>query len=277
MALSKQDISNTARHLKYDIIGLNMNQQGGASMAYGGAGYRYFGFYGTLLFRLQQMAPNEEAMLTGRAYGSIAFNGFTYPAVGDSIQVAIVGGLITNPIVATVIVPQVAAGQSPWSLMNLAGALAQAFAIQPAFQAAGFAAIADYGSSPFSDTKILVPICSLIAPANTSFQISATFTGSTPPQIIANGTLLPPYLALSGPYGTAKVFGFLPILDYLESAMGGATQNLSLSRAEDAYFRNDEVDAREDLYEKYIDKLANFLGVPRNPQRKGGASGSVVC
>ncbi len=277
MALLDFDIGNTARHLGYDIIGLWQNAPGGASMAYGGAGYRYFDDYGSLLYRLNQMRPEEECRLTGRAYGAVAFTGLN-PQPGDTVTVTLTGGGLLAPCVAVVTVPTPTNGRAPWSLLNVAGALTQAFMIQGTFQAAGFFSAADYGSGPYSQQSVGVPISSFIAAPNQQFSLTATFNGTTVPQIIASGKLLPPFLSFRQVGNVNVVWGYLPIMDYLEGAYGGSSANMAISRAEEVVFRTTEAEDRMDQYNVYQQKLSDFLGIAINPKkRRSGGGGFVTC
>lgn len=279
MALQKQDVSNVLRHLKYDVLGLYTAGNAGAQLAYGGAGYRYFGAYGTLLYRLNQLAPDEEARITGRAYGSVGFTGPGQPTPGDIVGVTISGGGLASPVSVSVTVPAPTAANPLWTYLNVAAALAQALQLQSALTAGGFTVCADYGAGIWSNQIVPLPIVSVIAPAaQTSFTFTTSYTGTTVPQIYINGTKIPPYLSFRQGGQVYQVWGYLPILDYLEGGYLGATNHLGMSQADNVILRGDELDQRTMQREQYRKEFSEFLGIPINPERDRGSGGcSVVC
>jgi len=198
MPLDKPTISNTLRHMEYDILGLWQNNPSGQSLAYGGAGYRYFDSYGQLLYRLDQMAPDEESRLTGRCYGAIGFMG-PNPATGATVTVTVTSAALPAPITVTITVNPKAPTGRPWTNLNTAAAVAQALTLTPTFLASGFTTIADYGSGPFSNQKVPIPICSIIAPPCKTFTLSVSFTGFVAPQIITDGKPLGPFMSATLP------------------------------------------------------------------------------
>lgn len=279
MALQKQDVSNVLRHLKYDVMGLYTQGVAGAQLAYGGAGYRYFGVYGSLLYRLNQLAPDEEARIVGRAYGAVGFTGPGQPTPGDIVGVTITGGGLASPVSVSVTVPSPTPTQPLWTYLNVAASIAQALLLVPALTAGGFNVCADYGSGIWSNQVVPLPIVSVIAPATqTSFTFTATYTGSTVPQVYMAGIKIPPYLSFRSAGQLYQVWGYLPIMDYLEGGYLGATNNLSMSQADNVILRMDELDQRQDQREQYRQEFAQFLGIPINPDRNRGSGGcSVMC
>lgn len=243
------------RHLGYPVMGLYPQGQAGGALAYGGAGWRFFGGYGALLFKMNMLRPIEEAKITGLATAAVFFTGIL-PNPGDVITVALSSPALMSPITATVTVPMPVNGLERWDLLTVASALATAFMLQPAFAAAGFFAIADYGRPPFSQITP-VAICSINSSGG-NFTLTPSFTGSTVPQISGAGKPVSPYI----PVGGGCITGHVPILNYLEAAIGGASASLGVLVANTTTLRHDELEQREWLYEKYQIKLADFLEIP---------------
>lgn len=268
MPLQADERSDVLRHLGYEIHGLASSNPTGGSLGYGGAGQRYFGTYGGLLGRLAQLAPVEEAKITGRAYSAIGFTG-DHPHAGDTVTVSLSGGAFTSPLVKTI-----DAGDPPCTLVQLAYAISQAFAGDPTFVQTGMFAIADYGPAPFAQTQIPIPICSLIAPKGAApITITTAFTGHTPPQIFANGILPAPYACIGG----QKLYGYIPILNYLEGLLLGTASTMIYNRVQGSSgaaisYSNSQMEQRQDLLWAFRDELAQFLGMPKNKSVNGGCA-----
>lgn len=75
MALILAAKSSIRRHLNYPLIGLYKLGPGGATLAAGSAGYRFFQAYGFLEYKMNNLNPDEEARLTGQAYAAAALSG----------------------------------------------------------------------------------------------------------------------------------------------------------------------------------------------------------
>jgi len=58
-------------------------------------------------------------------------------------------------------------------------------------------------------------------------------------------------------------------LDGLESAYAGASSNLDTAKADVWSARLNELGQRTSLYEVWVDKMSDFLQVPRNSRRIG--------
>ena len=268
MPLTEDCKLDVLRHLDYEFIGLYQVAQSGGTLALGNAGMRYTGTMGSLLYKLNYMRPVEEAKLTGVATGAIQFSG-SQPVPGSTVTITLTADTLDDPISVTVTV--LPAWANPGGLLQLSYAIANAFMLTPAFQAAGFWALADYGAGPFTQQKVATPIVSINAPATVSaFELTATYTGSTSPQIVNMPRPVAPYISFRTVADTVQIYGFIPILNYLEGAYGGATANLSGAKANETVLRSDELEQRDQQYRMYIRKMANYLGVPSNFQPAAG-------
>jgi hypothetical protein len=260
MPLTNAQMSAAIRHLGYPVRGLLRVSPSGGSVASALAGYRYFQAYGTLLYRLISLNPDEEARLVGSAYAAIALIG-PQPNQGDTISVTLSGGNLSAPqtISATAGAP---VGPGGDGRLNLLATLVSQAAQNAALQTAEIFAVAPFGSGPYSESQIPVPECAFTSPV--PFTIAATGSGVSYPQITATGEQLPPSTSLDG---TTTVYGYLPILDGLENAFLSASQNLDTIIAGPWKGRSNEIGQRMSLYELYRGMLSDFLGIPVNPDK----------
>ena len=87
-------------------------------------------------------------------------------------------------------------------------------------------------------------------------------TGLTAGQIISPPQPLSPFISFKAAGVTNAIYGFLPILDYLEAAVGGATVDLSVMQANNVILRMDEIEQRENLYQLWRQKFSIWLKIP---------------
>lgn len=274
MPLTEADKVSVRRYLDYSMIGLWRQSNGGSgSLAPFNTGFRMFNSYGNLEYKLSNMLPEEEATLTGRIYGSIGFNQpnpsqYTIPVdSGSTITVSIASTAFSaSPVVLNYTVVE---GDT---FLTICGSLALLAASNGVFSSAGFYAMNGYGAGPLGfpnnpSQLVTQPIVSFVAPTPfTPFTLTVSGTGQTIPQIFNQGNPLPPTLTSNLTYPPTKVYGYLPILYYLEDQMVGATSdNLSVFKANDAVLRLTEMKDRKILFKNYCLRLATFLGILKNP------------
>lgn len=261
MPLTIAQKSDIRRHLGYPVAGLARNSVAGGTLASGSIGYRWLQAYAFMEYKLNNLNPDEEARVTGYAYGGLAFNG-PQPTPGDVVTVVISGGSLVSPVTLTVTVgPLVPSIDNRITVVNQ---LAAAGGSNAALQAANILVLSPYGTGSYSENSVPFPEVSFTCP--TSFSISATGSGTTYPQITANGQLLPPYAVLFD--NTAPVYGYIPILNGLESGYLGSAVNLDTKEAGPWKSRHNEQGQRMSLLETYRRQLADFLGTPINPDKR---------
>lgn len=280
MALLIHEQASVIRHMGYPAQGLFQNAPAGGSLAMGNAGYRFFGSYGPLLYKLNQFAPNEESRMVGAAYSAVGFTGLD-PIVGDTTTVTISGGGLPTPVSKTITVTSIGPGQQAWTLLTLCAAIAASFASDPIFNSAGFLAIADYGAGIYSAAKVPTPLVSFRAPSGVqTYTMTASSTGQAAVQIFSPPQKLSPYLNFSRAGVNNVIWGFLPILDYLEGAYGGAVQDMAVMQANNVVLRMDELEQRENMYQAYRYKLSRWLMIPLGddvPMGGDGGSKNYRC
>lgn len=251
-------------HLRYGIAGLYRTSPAGGTVASGMIGYRFFQAYGTLEYRMNNMDPNEEAMVTGAAVGAVAVTG-PNPNAGDTFTLNFSGGGLSTPVQITV---TAAAGDQP---VNIIAKLAAALIQNQTLQLAGFTAAAPFGSGPFApNTTIPLPECSVVAPA--AFTLQASCSSISGIQVTAPGEQIGYTASLDG---RTQIFGFIPILDGLKGAIASASQNFDTRQADVWKGRASELALRTAAYETIRVEFANFMGVPMNekPAQTPGRTG----
>jgi hypothetical protein len=262
MALTLQTKVAIRRHLGYPLAGLQRISPAGGTLASANNAYRFFESYGQLEYRMNQLAPAEEAVLTGSPYGAIGFNNANTPIDAGSVITVTLSSpqFSNNPVILTYTV------QPTDDLLSICGQIANLAALNPVFSSAGYYAINDYGTGAFSQQLVPFPITSFIAPANTSsFSIAVSGSGNTVPQIVADGQLQPPFLFIDVTIPPEKVYGYVPILDVLESFYGSSVQNMSTSKAREWTRNAWELKEKKALYNMWRQRLAQYMGISLDP------------
>jgi len=279
MPLSMAQMSNVTRHLRYPVLGMFRINVSGQSMATATAvSYRYTQSYGMLLWRLNNLTSNEECRITGNAYGSILFVGPT-PNVGDTSLITISGGGLSAPVVLTLVATEQLIQQAQprggvqQALvaqyfnanvgLGLAAQVAFLVATNPALVAAGFVSNAPYGTGPYTQQAIPVPEVNITNPV--PFTISVQNSGLMAAQVQSDGSLLTPVITPNSVNNA--VYGYLPILDFLETAYGNSTDILQIDRADVFTARKTVLAETLSLYQTWVQRLAEFMGLPVNPDR----------
>lgn len=240
----------------------------------GAAGYRYFTAYGQMEWRMNNLMPDEEARLLGRAYAAVAI--FGTPNLGDTITFTFTGGGLLSAHNLVVTAP---ATQGDPNLDRLA--LTQQVAVSALQDAtlisAGFFVVAPYGQGPFSGRIFPEPTVAFTNP--TAFKMTISFTPEIAAQVQSNGSLLTPlYIANKGTQQQSNIYGYLNILDTLEGDQASTTENLDTIKADVWTARSDEIRQREMLYRQWRQKLSIYLGIPMGEYvfQKMGMRGSLI-
>lgn len=255
--LTFEQKSNVRRHLGYPVAGLLQVSPAGGSVASGSIGYRFFQIFGQLEYKMNNLNPDEEARLLGRSVCAILLGG-PQPNPGDTISATLTGGGLGSPVTHTA-----TAGTPGGDVRLFMGAdLVSAFASDAAIQAANIYAMTPYGSGPYSLNQ--VPNPEIMFTAASAMTIAASGSGKLYPQVVASGALLSPSASLDG---ATTLYGYLNILDGLEAAYAGTSQNLDTMQAAVWKGRANEAGQRASLYRVWQGMLADFLGIPVNRSR----------
>lgn len=255
MALLEYEKDSIRRHLGYPTIGLYSTAGGGGSLADGAASYRYWTPYGLLEWRMCRLKPDEESRITGSPYGAVGFAASgVQPNPGDVINVTFTGGGLSSPQTITVTV-------SPGDdYLTLCSQISNGVNFNSALMAAGFVSVAIYGTGPYSRSMEPLPISSFRCPL--PFNISVSFSGQTAIQVVANGINLAPYLNSGTKANPVMIWGYLPILDYLESVWLGSSSNQDTLQAGEWKWNSREAEQRKRLYDMHRGRLGTFLSIP---------------
>jgi hypothetical protein len=224
---------------------------------------------------MNNLPPTTEAMITGSAYAGVGLVG-AGPEPGDQIVINISGGPLSQvqQISATA-----AEGDTNTSLAIKLGVLG---AQNPALQAAGIQVLAPYGINDFvNGAAVSQPLAEITVtcPQNT-FNLSVQSFGSTGAVITSSPSMPSPQGTVGSSAGQPIIlYGYIPILNYLEGAWMGTTQNLDTRQADVWKANPAELKQRKLLYEDWKWQLADRLMVPVNPnsvRRMGGGGSRAV-
>ena len=256
--LSDFQRTNVRRHMGYPVVGMPFQSPvGGASMAHGFPGFRYFEISSTLEFRLQYMMPFEESFITGFAAGLVSVRRTDGQDPRSPFAAGVAASLVITqapapPVTVTVITAE---GDDSFALaINLANAAAA----DPTLAAAGITATAPLnggGNWPANTT----PIPSLQITAPLSFTVASSAVAPAMAYAEPASGSLPPLQVV---IDEVTYYGYLQILDVLQGRVATASENLDTLKADVWTARPDEMEAREALYQNWRLKLARYLDVP---------------
>lgn len=247
------------RHLSYPVMGLYQVSPAGGTLGSASAGYRFFQSFSFLEYKMNNLLPAEEAALLGLAVGSIALVG-PQPSAGDVLSATLSGGGLTSPVVATTTAPAQLGTQDMRLVMcnGIAGAIAQ----NTTLMSLGFRAYTPFGTGPYAQNAIPIPEVSIAAPQQFTLSVSVSAGSPLGPQVPNTGNFQPPYASLDG---STTIYGYIPIMNGLEAAHAGASDNLDTTKADVWTARSDEIAQRTSLYRMWQSRLSDFLGVKVNP------------
>lgn len=256
MSLTIRNKSTCRRHLGYPVVGLPVLNPSGGSFYDGAVGYRWNQSYAFLEWKMNTLNPDEESRLTGNAYGSVLIQGTT--GSGDTVTVVISGAGLS----ASQTVTYTAGSQD--TALTVAAGIANLVNQNTTLVAAGFYAIAPYGTGPFNYRPGLAPLSEVAVLNAVSFSMTTSSSGATSSALTTDGAQLHPSAVISDPLTDTptRYWGYLNILDALESAVGSASDDLDTLKADVWSARPDEVPQRERLYKNWRLRLSKFLDVP---------------
>lgn len=252
--LSPSEKSDIRRHLGYGAVAVNRYNDAVGSLQQ----LQISGDLYPLEVRLRLLDATDEAKLTGACLALVSALGQD-PIAGNSVSLTVSSPDLNAP---ETISYSVGSNMSRYQLAIQIFGLAcnNANLAQAGFQFAG----------PFQglDDKNLAPTIEIKAP--NPFTVSSTFSGLTALSVIQQGIHLEPSAVVARRLGVDTVkYGYIPILNYLASAIAGVTRNADVAKA-GTYSRGRELRERKDLLNFWRNELSSFLDVPRNGSGSGG-------
>ena len=124
--------------------------------------------------------------------------------------------------------------------------------------AARITAQAPYGTGPLPSTS--VPMATVSWIAQSAFSISVVSTGSTAASVVASGSALYPQVQYKQQGVVNTVYGYVPILNFIEGQQGGSVVNMDTAKADVWQARINEWEQKTSLYFWWAKHLADFLG-----------------
>lgn len=256
--LNPVEISDIRRHLGYPAQAVNRSRLGSLSEI------RNYGLNQTLMqldSRLAEMDVTDEAKLTGACLGVVLLTGLD-PYAGNTVSIGVMSADFVGARTLT------ATASTNLTKLGLASQLLAALSQDQTLVGAGF-----IPGGAFQGSSVLNPDLnpSFILRAPNPFALAASSSGATTAFVsLQGGHVFPQAPVSTNADGTENVlYGYLPILNYLESAIAGVTRNADVAKA-GGYVRGRELRERKELQEIWKNKLSNFLGIPRFCQANWG-------
>lgn len=241
-------------------------------------GWRFTWYQEDLEYRMNNMQPPEEQLLTGVSLGSYRIAG-TFK-VNDPITFTVTDP-VAGPQVFTYHV-QASDFALPANVVNPTDAsplysIAQnaAIAANTALQALGYDGIGVMPSDNFSPAFLSPYFAQLIiqGPATSLFTLAVSTTSASGQVIVdQQATTSPVTQTFTDPTGAYQKFGWIQVCDYLAMGMGLMNLSLWLTKADVVSFRRDELRARRALYKEYCVQLEMALGGTEYVKKFGGGS-----
>lgn len=227
-----------------------------------------------LEWKMSNLQPNEEQLLTGFAVASWQILGFQ--TVGNVLTATVLDAAGTLHTVNYTV--QLSDLNPPPDIINPPNATASygvalslAAAINAQLNALGFKASAsspnDVPAPPFQSPGFAE--VTLSGPSSALFTIGASATGGT--DFIVGEQCYPSPITQT--INNVQLFGYVPVLDALQNRVSSADLTLWIQTVDVVTFRKDEVRQRIGLYRVLCEMLSRDLGGKEYVDQFGGGSG----
>lgn len=236
-------------------------------------GWRFEIHVEDLEYKMNNMQPAEEQLLTGVSMGSYRIAGA--PSLGDVLTLTVAG----TPVTYTVTSLDLAA-QSP--LYNIALNAATAIARNATLVAAGYSAVGVRPADTFSPQYVPPYFAQVLVtgPSSATIALSSSVTGTTNLLTDDPGSQCPVVATLENAVTGVQTtyYGYIPVCDALRNTMTQAGLSLWLVSADVVKFHPNEVSARRSLYAEYVRQMARAIGGDAYVRKfsRGGAGGAVA-
>jgi hypothetical protein len=144
--------------------------------------------------------------------------------------------------------------------LGLCAALQTLTLLNASLVSAGISARAPYGTGPLPSTGIPMATVSWVG-TTIPFQVAITSqSGGIAAGVVASGSLLAPSLQYTQQGVTTTIFGYVPILDFIEGLQGGSVVNMDTNKADVWTARLSEFEQKTAAYYWWCQHMADFLG-----------------
>lgn len=240
-------------------------------------GWRFMVHVEDLEFKMNNLQPAEEQLITGNAMASWQIS--DNPTAGDALSFSVTDANGTTQVDYTVtsqdLNPAANVVNPAYAAPTFSIALNAATIINRALGNNGYAAAAVMPADLFSPQYMPPYFAQVVitGPSSVPFTIAAASTGTTNFIVGEQGGVSPIAAVING----VQVYGYAALLDAL--AMGPAQADLSLwlEKADVVTFRKDEVSARRKLYYTYIDMYLRDIGCRQYIAAISGRNGGAIA
>jgi hypothetical protein len=245
-------------------------------------GWRFEIHVEDLEYRMNNMQPDEEQLLTGVSMGSFKLSG--RPTVGDLLAYTIDAVTVDYAVrSADFEVPPNPINPSDSSVLySIALNSAIAINANATLAAAGYSAVGAPPADQFSPAYMPPYFAELLitGPGASAIALSSAATGTTNLVTDNPGSVCPIIATFTNPvsYAQSTLYGLIAVCDYLANSMTQAGLSLWLKSATGAggagvAFRGDEVRARRGLYKEFVFQLARAIGGEAYVRKFSGGGG----
>lgn len=253
-------------------------------------GWRFTWYREDLEYRMNNLQPPEEQLITGASLGSFKIDGV--PEVGDTLTFGLTDGVNNLSTTYTVQASDFTLPNNPINPSQSSPLYSIALNVANQMRATGWSAAlydavgvmpADLYSEAFLPPYFAE--VEILGPSASTFTLSASAVGKTNVFVSAQGAPSPVQQVILNAVTGAQttLYGWCALCDTL--AMGMAQANLSLwlqnaggAGGSKVTFRPDEVSARKKLYRTYCEQLEMALGGASYVRQFGGThSGGAIA
>lgn len=240
-------------------------------------GWRFAIHVEDLEYKMSNMAPNEEQLITGYAVGSWQVS--DQPSAGDVLLFTVTdaNGIHQVPYTVTTadLNPAANITNPAEASPTFSIALNAASKVNQALNALGYTASAAMPADLFSP-QYFPPFFSQViitGPSSTLFTIGAQVTGTT--NFIVGDPVYP--CPVNQNIQGVPTYGYVAILDAIQNRVPSADLTLWIEKADVVTFRKDEVRARLQLYRTMCEFLSRDLGGKEYVEHFGGSGGGAIA
>lgn len=261
--LTDAQLTDVRRHMGVPVAGIPNSNFTMGIRAYDPE-LPYYQQVGLLEFRLANLTPGEESVLTGAPLGQIVLGGV--PTTGATITVT----AASTQLASYEATADALAANEP--LYAIAQGIVNAINAANAPNGGNWVA-ATGPHSPGSPVFTPQAAFTLRSITTTPFSLSVQTSNDLSAVVAVQGTLPSPSATLRG---NVTLYGLLPILNYLEGIIANASDYAAFRVADVVTFDRAELAKRAAVYGYWRRRLARFIGIRLNPTGPRSGNGVIV-